>query len=96
MLFLAKAAGIAIIVWFYMTAKEKGESTIKWVIIGLMGYWIAWWAVKLTILGGLVSLVGKSFTAVFIVTQIPALCAIGAAYLIRKKLLVDLANKAAD
>jgi len=93
MLFLAKAAGIAIIVWFYMTAKEKGESTIKWVVIGLMGYWIAWWAVKLTIVGALASLFAKNFTAIFIVTQIPALCAIGAAYLVRKKLLADLAEK---
>ncbi|MDP2902722.1 MAG: hypothetical protein Q8N96_06400 [Methylovulum sp.] len=93
MLFLAKAAGIAIIVWFYMTAKEKGESTVKWVIIGLMGYWLAWWAINLTVLGALVSLAGKNFTAVFIVTQIPALCAIGAAYLVRKKLLADSAKK---
>ncbi|MDO9105360.1 MAG: hypothetical protein Q7U57_10400 [Methylovulum sp.] len=94
MLFLAKAAGIAIMVWFYMTAKEKGESTVKWVVIGLMGYWLAWWAVKLTVLAGLVGLFGKNFTAVFIVTQIPAICAIGAAYLVRKKLLADIAKKA--
>ncbi len=90
MLFLAKAAGIAVIVWFYMTAKKHGQSPIKWVIIGLMGYWIAWWAIKLTILAPIVGLFGKNFTMVFIVTQIPALCAMAAAYLVRKKLLADL------
>ncbi len=35
MLLLAKFAGIAVLVWFYLTAKEKGEPAIKWAIIGL-------------------------------------------------------------
>ncbi|MDD2723261.1 MAG: hypothetical protein PHH59_04455 [Methylovulum sp.] len=90
MLFLAKAGGIAILVWFYMTAKKHGQSPIKWVVIGLMGYWIAWWAVKLTVLAPIVGMFSKNFTMVFIVTQIPALCAIAAAYFVRKKLLADL------
>ena len=49
MLFLAKFAGIAVLVWFYLTAKDKGEQPLKWAIIGLIGYWIAWWAVRLTV-----------------------------------------------
>ncbi len=49
MLFLAKFAGIAVLVWFYLTAKDKGEQPFKWAIVGLIGYWIAWWAVKLTV-----------------------------------------------
>ncbi|MBZ4202586.1 MAG: hypothetical protein LAC70_05595 [Methylovulum sp.] len=89
MLILAKAAGIAMIVWFYVTAKQHGQPVIKWVIIGLIGYWLAWWAIKLTILGTLVGLAGKNATAVFLITQIPALCAIGAAYFVRKKLIAD-------
>ncbi|MGZ8136621.1 MAG: hypothetical protein ACXW1W_06185 [Methylococcaceae bacterium] len=91
MLFLAKFAGIAVLVWFYMTAKEKGAPPIKWAVIGVIGYWVAWWAVKLTVLSALAGLVGKSVIAIFIVTQIPALCAIAAAILIRKKLLADIA-----
>ena len=53
MLFLAKFAGIAVLVWFYLTAKDKGEQPIKWAIIGLIGYWIAWWVVRLTVVAAL-------------------------------------------
>jgi hypothetical protein len=93
MLFLAKFAGVVVLVWFYLTAKDKGEQPIKWAIIGLIGYWIAWWAVKLTVVTALSGLVAKSAMMTFIVIQIPALCAIAAAFLIRKKLLADAAEK---
>ncbi len=89
MLFLAKFAGIAILVWFYLTAKDKGQQPLKWAIIGVIGYWIAWWAVKLTVVSALAGVVAKSATMSFIVIQIPALCAIAAAFLIRKKLIAD-------
>jgi hypothetical protein len=89
MLLLAKFAGIVILVWFYITAKNQGEQPIKWGIIGLMGYWIAWWAVNLTVVSALSSLFSKNFTAIFIIAQIPAVCAVGTAFLIRKKLLAD-------
>lgn len=92
-MFLAKFAGIVVLVWFYLTAKEKGEQPIKWAIIGLIGYWIAWWVVKLTVVAALSGLVAKSAMMTFIVIQIPALCAIAAAFLIRKKLLADAAEK---
>ena len=93
MLFFARAAGIPVLVCFYMTAPNHGEKPIKWAVIGVIGYWLAWWAIKLTILALMVGMVGKNFTAVFIVTQIPALVAIGAAYLVRKKLLADVLKK---
>ncbi|MGZ5011373.1 MAG: hypothetical protein ACXV74_10480 [Methylobacter sp.] len=76
-----------------MSAKEKGEPPINWAIIGLIGYWIAWWAVKLTVVSALSGMVAKSATGTFLLVQIPALCAIGAAFLIRKKLLADAAKK---
>ena len=93
MLYLAKFAAIAVLVWFFLTAKDKGEPAVKWAIIGVIGYWITWWLVKLTVLSALVGMVSKTMTMVFLVTQIPALCAIGAAFLIRKKLLADAAAK---
>jgi hypothetical protein len=93
MLLLAKFAGIAVLVWFYLTAKDKGEQPFKWAIIGLIGYWIAWWAVRLTVVAALSGLVAKSPMMAFIVFQIPALCAIAAAFLIRKKLISDAAEK---
>ena len=93
MLFLAKFDGIAVLVWFYLTAKDKGEQPFKWAIIGLIGYWIAWWVVRLTVVTALSGLVAKSAMMTFIVIQIPALCAIAAAVFIRKKLLADAAEK---
>lgn len=92
MLLLAKIAGIIVLVWFYMTAKEKGEQPFKWAIIGLIGYWLVWWIVNLSIVSSLSPLFSKNFTTIFIIAQIPAFCAIGAAFLIRKKLLADAAK----
>lgn len=93
MLHLARFAGIAVLVWFYLSAKEKGESPINWAVIGLIGYWITWWVVKLTAVSALSGMVAKNPTGTFLLYQIPALCAIGAAFLIRKKLLADAAEK---
>ena len=42
MSFLAIFAGIAVLVWFYLTAKEKGEHRFNWAIVGLIGYWLVW------------------------------------------------------
>jgi len=93
MLFLAKAAGIAILIWFYLNGKKHDESPIKWAVIGVMGYWIAWWAIKLTLVAALYTVVAKSATGAFILIQIPALVGIGAAFLIRNKLIADAAKK---
>ena len=94
MLHLARFAAIAVLVWFYMSAKEKGESPINWAITGLIGYWITWWLVRLTVVPALMGMFAKNPTGAFLVYQIPALCAIGAAFFIRKKLLANSAEKA--
>ena len=93
MLFLAKLAGIAVLVWFFLSAKSQGEQPYKWAIIGLIGFWITWWAIKLTVVTALAGLVAKSATMTFLLVQIPALCAIAVAFFIRKKLLADIAEK---
>ena len=93
MLFLAKLAGIAVLVWFFLTAKSQGEQPYKWAIIGLIGYWTTWWAIKLTVVTALAGLVAKSATMTFLLVQIPAICAIAGAFFIRKKLLADIAEK---
>lgn len=95
MLLLAKAAAIAVLVWFYMTAKKKGEPAFQWAIIGLVGYWIAWGVVEVLAVHPLRDLFPKNYTANVIISQLSALCAIGAAYLIRKKLLADSEKKSA-
>ena len=89
MLFLAKAAGIAILIWFYLTAKEKGEPAFKWAIIGLIGYWIAWWVVKFTVVDTVQDSLAHVGLARVILYQIPAFVGIGTAVLVRKKLIAD-------
>ena len=66
MLHLARFAAIAVLVWFYMTAKEKGQPPINWAITGLIGYWITWWAVKLTVVSALSGMVAKNPTGTFL------------------------------
>ncbi len=92
MLLLAKAAGIAVLIWFYLTAKNQGQPPIKWAVIGVMGYWIAWWAVKLSVVSILSGLVAKSATGTFLLIQLPVVIGVGAAFLVRKKLLADAAK----
>lgn len=92
MLLLAKAAGIAVLIWFYLTAKNQGQPPIKWAVIGVMGYWIAWWAVKLSVVSVLSGLVAKSATGTFLLIQLPAVIGVCAAFLVRKKLLADAAK----
>jgi hypothetical protein len=93
MLFLAKALAIGVLIWFYTTAKEKGQPPINWAITGLIGYIIIWIAVRYTLVQALWSMVSKNPTAGIIVMQIPALCAIAATVLIRKKLISNVAEK---
>ncbi len=90
MLLLAKLAALGIGIWFYMTADKVGEPPAKWVIIGLIGYLITWFLVDLTLVKALTAAVAKKSTAIIVVTQIPALFGLVAAYFIRKKLLSNL------
>ena len=91
MSFLAIFAGIAVLVWFYLTAKEKGEHRFNWAIVGLIGYWLSWGGVKLTL--SISGLIAKGTIMAVVINQIPVLCGIAAVVLIRKKLLADAAKK---
>lgn len=95
MLFLAKFAGIAILAWFYFTAKEKGQPTFQWALIGLIGFWLTWWLVKLSVLHTIGDMFVKNAVSLFIVMQIPAIAGICACYFIRKKLLANAAQDSA-
>lgn len=90
---LAKIAGIIMLVWFYQTAKKHDENPIKWAITGLIGYWLVWWIVTLSIANPMLETFEKSSVAVLlIIRQLPALAAIAAAIFIRKKFLVGPAE----
>lgn len=88
---LAKIAAILMVVWFYQTAKENQAETVKWVIIGLIGYWLTWWLVTLTLANPILGTLSKNQVGMYLlVTHIPAVTAVIAAYFIRLKLLKDL------
>ena len=91
MSFLAIFSGLGVLVWFYLTAKEKGEHRFNWAIVGLIGYWLAWGGAKLVLT--ISGLVAKGTIMAVIVNQIPVICAIGAAFIVRRKLLSDVAVK---
>jgi hypothetical protein len=93
MLFLAKVAAIAIVVWFYLSAKNNNQPTFQWAVIGFIGYGITWGIIKLSVVAVLAPMFAKTFIGTFAVIQIPALCAIAVSFFIRKKLLADSANK---
>jgi len=93
MLFLSVVFGFAVLVWFYQTATKVGEPAIKWAIIGFVGYWLVWWLVKLSVLGVLTKLMAKSPFVTFLVVQIRSVVGAGVAFLVRKKLLSDNAEK---
>ena len=87
---LAKIAAILMIVWFFQTAKENGGKPFEWVIIGLIGYWVVWWIVTLTVANPILNSMNKgSVMLLLLIRHIPAFAAIAAAVLVRKKLLSD-------
>jgi hypothetical protein len=89
MLILAKALAVVVLIWFFSSAKEKGEPPINWAITGLIGYLIVWLLVNYTLVAALSKAVEKNASAGFMLVQIPALCAIAAAFFIRKKLIAN-------
>jgi hypothetical protein len=78
---LAKFAAVAVLIWFFQSAKENGESPFKWAIIGLIGFGITWEIAHL-ITDAVTS--NRLFSA-----SIPAFAGFGATWFVRKKLLLD-------
>ena len=50
MLILIKLAAIAIAIVFYQTGKGHGENGIRWAIVGLIGYFLAF-AIAMLLIG---------------------------------------------
>jgi hypothetical protein len=90
MLFLAKLFGILTLVWFYLAAKNHKAPLVNWSVIGLIGYWLTWWLSKMLIVVPLAGIVPKHSVLEFLLTQLPVVCAVGACYLIRKKLIASV------
>jgi hypothetical protein len=92
MLLLAKILAVAVIVWFYLAAQAHKQPPIKWAVIGLVGYVLAWGLTYGLIHVLLPAAVTRTMAMGFLVTQIPAVCGAFAAYLIRGKLIADAVN----
>ncbi|CAG1020140.1 hypothetical protein DOJK_00120 [Patescibacteria group bacterium] len=87
MLILAKVFAILVLVWFYQTARDKGEPAINWAVTGFIGYAIVWAMLRFTLVSMLWKAVEKNVTMGFLLVQIPAVCGVIAAYFIRKILI---------
>lgn len=98
MLLLTKLGAIAVMVWFYLTAKEKSQNTTNWAIIGLVGYCLVAGIGYLALYKPLSAMfISRGMTTnaamVFIVAQLPGLIALASSVLIRKKLISSIAEK---
>ncbi|MSR16580.1 MAG: hypothetical protein EXR89_02100 [Methylococcaceae bacterium] len=79
---LAKIIAVAILVWFFHSAKENGQEPFKWAIIGFIGYAITWEAAHL---------ITDAITENRVIAStFPALIAMVGAWLIRQKLISDI------
>lgn len=73
MFILAKMVGIIVLVWFAMSAKSYGEYWLRWAIVGLIGYWLTWTLLYITLS----------------IPIAPTFVALAVTYFIRKKLVYD-------
>lgn len=87
MLLLAKLAALGIMIWFYKTADEHNEPPFKWVVIGLIGYLIAWFMADLIFDSLTSTKIAKSGAISFVIGQLPAFAGIAASVFIRKKMI---------
>lgn len=89
MLLITKLIALGVVIWFYLSAEKVSQNPIKWAVIGLVGYVIAWFLFDKIIADPLSAKVVKKGIGVYIIYQIPPLGGLAAAYLIRKKLISD-------
>jgi len=91
---LAKLAGFFFLWWFYSTAKKQGVPAIQWAIIGLIGFWLAWWISTLAVANPLLDMFAHSSIGVLLaIRQIPAILAIVITIFIRQRFLLSANSK---
>ena len=89
MLLLAKILAVAVVVWFYLAAREHKQPPLNWAVIGFIGYGLGW-----GITYGLMHVLSMKMNVM--VMQIPAFAGAFAAYLVREKLIADAVNNPAS
>ncbi len=93
MMILSKICGVAVLIWFYMAGKKLNENAVKWALIGLTGYWLAWWLSKEFFLIFISGLMTKETVMAFVMSQLPAAIGIAVAFFVKGKLTKDAENK---
>ena len=85
---LLKIFGIAVLVWFFKTAKQVGEKGVQWAIIGVLGYALAATLTHFLITDVILNkpISSKSIWQFF--NLLPSLVGLTAAYFVRKKFLI--------
>lgn len=89
MLILMKVFAVLIVIWFYQTARRKGEPAINWAVTGLIGYLLVWAMLRFTLVSALWKAVEKNVTMGFLLVQIPAVCGVIVAYFVLQKLIAN-------
>lgn len=90
MFIFSKLLGILSLVWFYNTAKQYGAPIFNWSVIGLIGYWLTWWLVKLAVIDSISTSIPRDSSMQIVLALVPAFCGFAACYVIRNQLIASL------
>lgn len=93
---LAKLLGIAVLVWFYKTAKQVGENAIQWSIFGVISFFLSATITYYAISQPLLDLVAAKSAMALAISQLPIVFGLGAAYLFRKIFLLKQNSQSVD
>lgn len=90
MFIFSKLLGILSLIWFYNTAKKHGGPIFNWSVIGLIGYWLTWWLVKLLVVDNVTGSLARDSALQLVLALVPAVCGFAACYLIRNQLIASV------
>ena len=85
---LLKFIGIGVLVWFFKTAQKVGEKSVKWAIIGVIGYALAAALTHFLITDVILDRPISSKSVWQFFNILPSLAGLTAAYFVRKKFLL--------
>ncbi len=93
---LAKLLGLAVLIWFYKTAKQVGENAIQWAVFGVIGFFLSATIAHYVISEALLAVVSDDTGWALFIRQLPIFLGLGVVYLLRKKCLLKDSGRPAD
>ncbi len=85
---LAKLIAIAVVVWFYKSAKEVGENPFLWAFFGAVGFFLSATLAHYVISEPLLTTLPPKTTLASIIRQFPLFMGIASVYWIKRKNLI--------